>query len=357
VELSATDIVLARRQFTLRASLSVADEVLALVGVSGAGKTSVLRILAGLVRPESGRIALADEVWLDTARRIHLRPEQRPVGYLPQDYALFPHLSVAGNVRFAAGRPRPDLLERFHISGLAGERPGGLSGGERQRVGLARALAREPRVLLLDEPFGALDTVTRRTVRDELAAVLRELRLPAVVVTHAFEDAAALGGRVGVIDHGEIVQTGSVTELVRRPATAAVAGVTGANLLAGTSAAVPGGTRIELDGGGTLRSGSDVVGRVDVAVHPWSLGVADPSGATFTDTLVNVRESAGALELRTARLLVRLAPGAGPAGAPQPGEQIGLVAAPEDVFSYPARGGVAGPSPGVGSRVAGPPPG
>ena len=336
MELSATDIVLARRRFSLRVSLRVADEVVALVGPSGAGKTSILRVLAGLERPESGRITLGEEVWLDAARGLHLRPEQRRVGYLPQDYALFPHLTVAGNVRFAAGRPRPDLLERFGITGLAGERPGRLSGGERQRVGLARALAREPKVLLLDEPFGALDAVTRRTVRGELAAILREIQMPALIVTHAFEDAAAVAGRVGVIDEGRIAQIDPVGELIARPRTAAVAGVTGANLLPGVATRAGSGARVALDGGGELRSRSPVEGRVEVAVHPWSLRLADPAAAPLADTVLGARESGGALELQTTRLLVRLAPDRGPS-TPLPGDRVGLTASPDAVLAYPAR--------------------
>ncbi len=322
-----------------------------LVGPSGAGKTSVLRVLSGLERPQAGRIALGDEVWLDAARGVDLRPEQRRVGYLPQEYALFPHLSVAGNVRFAAGRPRPDLLERFHIAHLGDERPDALSGGERQRVGLARALAREPKVLLLDEPFAALDTATRRRVRDELAEILHSLPLPTIVVTHAFDDAAAIADRVGVLDAGRIVQIDSPAELTRRPAGPATAAVTGANLLHGTATGAGGGSRIGLDGGGVVHTVARVSGRVVVAVYPWSLRPERSAGTEFADTVVSVREIAGATEVRTSRLLVRLAPGELPPSLPSPGEQIGLTVAPADVFAYPAesvgaRGGVGAREPG-----------
>jgi ABC-type sulfate/molybdate transport systems ATPase subunit len=222
------DITLARRAFDLRAELSLGAETVAIVGTSGAGKTSLLRAIAGLESAAKGCITLGDDVWLDTKRGVHVSPERRRVGYLPQDYGLFPHLTVAGNIRFAARRDRPDLLERLGIASLASARPAQLSGGERQRVALARALAREPRVLLLDEPFGSLDPVTRRRVRQELADTLPTLQLPTLIVTHAFEEAAVLAGRVGVLDAGALVQIGSAAELARSPANALVAELTGA---------------------------------------------------------------------------------------------------------------------------------
>ncbi|MBV8257238.1 MAG: ATP-binding cassette domain-containing protein, partial [Actinobacteria bacterium] len=156
------------RSFELALSLEVGGTT-ALVGPSGAGKTSVLRVIAGLVRPPQGRVALGDEVWLDTERGVALPPEERRVGLVFQEYALFPHLSVRRNVAYGAGgRPVDELLERFRIAHLADARPGELSGGERQRVALARALARDPEVLLLDEPLAALDAHTRTAVRAEL---------------------------------------------------------------------------------------------------------------------------------------------------------------------------------------------
>ncbi len=149
-----------------------------------------------------GRSRSESQTWLDTDAGIDLPPERRSVGLVFQEYALFPHLDVRRNVAFG-GRERVDeLLERFRISHLAQARPADLSGGERQRVALARALARDPAVLLLDEPLSALDAHTRGVVRAELAELLAELRLPTLLVTHDFEDAAALADRVGVIVEG-----------------------------------------------------------------------------------------------------------------------------------------------------------
>ena len=190
------------RSFRASADLTVErGETVALVGPSGAGKTTVLRVVAGLLRPEEGVVTLDESVLLDTHRRIDVAPEHRRVGYLFQEYALFPHLDVWRNVRFGARRAEDvdPLLERFRIAELARARVRELSGGERQRVALARALARDPALLLLDEPLSALDAHTRAEVRAELRELLDGLGLPAILVTHDFEDAATLAHRVGVI--------------------------------------------------------------------------------------------------------------------------------------------------------------
>jgi len=275
VETLHVDLDHALRSFRLSLALDVAAETVALVGPSGAGKTSVLRAIAGLLRPERGRIALEDETWLDTASRVDLPPERRRVGLVFQEYALFPHLSVRANVAFG-GRDRVDeLLERFGIAALADARPGAISGGERQRVALARALARDPGVLLLDEPLSALDAHTRRRVRGELREVLGELGLPTLMVTHDFEDATSLADRVGVLVDGRLLQVGSPSELVASPADAFVAGFTGANLLRGVASASSNGlTEVALDAGFTAYSADEARGRVALAVYPWEVSVA-----------------------------------------------------------------------------------
>ena len=216
------------RSYRLELSLLVAGETLALVGPSGAGKSTVLRAIAGLVRPETGRVALDDDVWFDAARRVNLAPEDRSVGLVFQHYALFPHMSVQRNVEFGGKERAADLLERLGIAGLAAARPHQLSGGERQRVALARALAREPRVLLLDEPLSALDPHTRDSVREELAGHLLGFGLPTVLVTHDAADAIALADRIGVLRDGRIVQLGTPAELQDAPTDEFVARVFGA---------------------------------------------------------------------------------------------------------------------------------
>jgi len=279
---------------------------------------------------------LGEEVWFDGQRRVHLPPERRRVGYLPQDYALFPHLTVAGNVRFAAKRERPDLLERVGIAHLADARPSQLSGGERQRAALARALAREPQVLLLDEPFGALDTITRRQVREQLADLLNPLRLPALVVTHSFEDASVLARRIGVLDRGRLVQLAGATELTDRPATASVAALTGANVIEGTATPSPTGSTIRLDTGGELTSAQQASGPVQIAVQPWELELCDPSGTALTDRVLSVHDHHGHLLVRLTRFSVRIQPESNGRPAIAEGQPVGLRAAPEAVRVYHA---------------------
>ena len=271
----ALDISVALRRLRVDLALEVGRETVALVGPSGAGKTSVLRAIAGLVRPERGWIGLGDEVWLDTDGRVDRPPEARAVGYVFQDYALFPHLSVRRNISFGGARRVDELLDRFSIRHLAEARPGEISGGERQRVALARALARDPKVLLLDEPLSALDAHTRNAVRVELHELLRELCLPTLVVTHDFEDAAALADRVGVMLDGRLLQSGTPTDLVLGPADPFVASLTGGVLLPGHARRGPDGlTEVELDDGTIVYSVERGVGRVGVVVHPWEITLA-----------------------------------------------------------------------------------
>ena len=222
------------RSFVLELELEVEGTV-ALVGPSGAGKTSVLRSVAGLVRPSFGRIALDADAWFDSASGLFRKPDERRVGLVFQEYALFPHMSVRQNVAYAGKARVDEYLERFRISHLANARPTELSGGERQRVALARALARDPGVLLLDEPLSALDAHTKVAVRGELQELLREFGLPTLLVTHDYEDAASLADQVGVIVEGKLRQFASPQELVSRPADGFVASFTGANLLRGTA--------------------------------------------------------------------------------------------------------------------------
>ena len=268
------DITVPLRQFELDVALTLDGRPLALVGPSGAGKTTILRAIAGLVRPAHGHVRLGSAPWFDGARGIHLPPEERSVGYLFQDYALFPHMTVERNVAFGGPARAPELLERLGIGHLAAARPAMLSGGERQRVALARALARDPKVLILDEPTAALDAETRLTVRAHLAEILRELALATLIVTHDFEEAGTLAGRVGVLVDGKIRQIGTPADLIAAPADPFVARLTGANLLQGTAAPGAGGlTVVELDAGGVVQSADPGSGRVAVVVHPWDVTI------------------------------------------------------------------------------------
>ncbi len=267
------EVVVPLRTFSVRLSLDVSSTV-ALVGPSGAGKTTVLRAVAGLVRPRSGRIGSGGAVWFDGAAGVSLPPDRRPVGLVFQDYALFPHLTVRQNVEYSRRHRADAYLERFAIGHLEHARPVDLSGGERQRVALARALARDPDVLLLDEPLSALDAHTKAGVRTELQELLSGLDMPVLLVTHDFEDAAALADQVGVIVDGELRQTGTPGELVRRPSDPFVASFTGANLLHGHADPSGDATRVRLGDGTVITTVGLGRGDVVLAVYPWDVTVS-----------------------------------------------------------------------------------
>ena len=280
----------------LRVAVAVpSGRCLALAGPSGAGKTTVLRLVAGLFRPAHGRVTCADEVWLDTDRRIATPPERRRCGYLFQEYALFPHLRAWQNVAYGmrevprrARRRRAEaLLERFGVGALADARPRELSGGERQRVALARALGPAPRALLLDEPLAALDARSRAGAARELAAFLREADVPVLVVTHDFAEAALLGDRIAVLDGGRVRQEGTAAELAARPASGFVADFAGATVLRGfAGAGADGLTVVELEGGGSVSSTARAHGPVAVSVYPWEIEL-EPPGAPHAGSARN----------------------------------------------------------------------
>jgi molybdate transport system ATP-binding protein len=213
--------------FELDVRLEVAPGITCVTGPSGAGKSTILGAIAGLVRPDGGRIALGGEVWFDAAAGVEVPIERRRVAYVFQSLALFPHLDAIGNVQYGMARalPRAErhqraeaLLVRLGVGHLARRRPRTYSGGEAQRVALARALAMQPRVILLDEPFSALD----RPLRVQLASLVRdlvdELEVPLLHVTHSIGEARALADRVVRIEAGRVAAIGTVDELLRRRA-------------------------------------------------------------------------------------------------------------------------------------------
>ncbi len=213
-----------------------AGQLLALVGPSGAGKTSFLRMLAGLMRPQAGLVAVGDAVWCDTERGIFLPPSQRHVGMVFQQYALMPHLSALDNVALALLHlPRPqrlararEWLERVRLStDQQLRRPAALSGGQQQRVAVARALAREPRLLLLDEPFSAVDQMNRHNLYPLLADLRKDIHIPMVLVTHDLAEARMLADTLVVMDGGQVLQQGSPAHLYRAPRNVRVADLVG----------------------------------------------------------------------------------------------------------------------------------
>lgn len=213
-----------------------AGELLALVGPSGAGKTSMLRVLAGLMRPQSGKVVVRGEVWCDTQQGIWLPPQRRHVGLVFQNYALMPHLSALGNVALSllhlpySARMQQARHWLDHV-GLSADqqdrRPAGLSGGQQQRVAVARALAREPQLLLLDEPFSAVDQMNRQGLYRLLADLRRELSVPIVLVTHDLNEARLLADRLVVMDAGRVLQTGTPASIHDAPRNARVADLVG----------------------------------------------------------------------------------------------------------------------------------
>lgn len=234
---SALDMrILQRTPIPLDVALSCGPgELLALVGPSGSGKTSVLRAIAGLLRPDEGQVVVGGETLFSSAARIDLSPQRRKVGLVFQDYALFPHLSALDTVALAVSaateaeqRARAHvLLARVNLDGLEARRPSQLSGGQRQRVALARALAREPRVLLMDEPFSAVDQATRDRLKRELASLRRSLNIPIVLVTHDLQEAVALADRMSVLYRGSLLKSGTPDEVRLRPGSALVARLMG----------------------------------------------------------------------------------------------------------------------------------
>jgi molybdate transport system ATP-binding protein len=222
--------------FAIDATLQCAGgELLALLGPSGSGKSTVLRQLAGLARPRSGHVRCGGQAWFDSAAGIDLPPGERRVGFVPQDYGLFPHLSAQDNIAAAltalpsgprAVRAR-EWLARVNLAGLADRRPAELSGGQQQRVALARALAREPALLLLDEPFSAVDGATREVLYGELAVLKRELGMPIVLVTHDVEEALLLADRLTLLIDGRTQQGGHPRDVLARPHSEAAARLMG----------------------------------------------------------------------------------------------------------------------------------
>ena len=222
--------------------LQSGSSVTVLFGPSGAGKTTVLRCIAGLEQLTAGRIEFRNQIWADAAQQIHVPTQKRPIGYLFQDYALFPHLNVRENIAFGIRHLSSEIRNNriqetavsLQIEDLLNRNPAELSGGQQQRAALARALVREPDLLLLDEPLSALDGVAREHVRGELARLLRRLNIPAILVTHDWIDALSLGDRLHVMYRGEVLQEGSPQEVFAVPRHAEVASAVGMeNLIPG----------------------------------------------------------------------------------------------------------------------------
>ncbi|MYE76084.1 MAG: ABC transporter ATP-binding protein [Acidimicrobiaceae bacterium] len=284
---------------------------LAILGPSGCGKTTLLRVLSGLQRLDSGRVVLGST--LVSGPGVHVAADKRGIGMVFQDWSLFPHLTVAANVAFGLPRserprswvlPRPasrrvrDLLGMVGIAELADRLPGSLSGGQQQRVALARALAPQPSVLLLDEPFSSLDTTLRVEVRAEVAALLRDLEVTCLFVTHDQDEAFVLGDEVAVMRDGAVIQQASPAVLYEQPADRWLAGFVGeADTVAGRAEG-----DIAYTPMGPMKLQSPVHGEVDVLLRPEELALTEGSSGTVDhieffghDTLYYIREAGGSV--------------------------------------------------------------
>ena len=262
-------------------------EVVALLGPNGAGKTTLLRAIAGLAPIDSGHVRLDGQVLEDTSNGQYVPTEGRSMGFVFQDYLLFPHLNVAGNVAFGlrsrgvsrveAGRRAAEWLERVGLRDRAQAKPNELSGGERQRVALARALAPDPRLLLLDEPLAALDATTRTEVRRDLKQHLGSFRGVRVLVTHDPLEAAVLADRLVVMESGKLVQSGTPVEVTERPRSRYVADLVGVNLLRGE--ADHGVVRLAV--GQSIAAAGAATGDVFAVIHPRAVSLhrAHPEGS------------------------------------------------------------------------------
>lgn len=286
-----------------------AGQLLAVVGPSGAGKSTLLRMIAGLVRPETGQIKVAGETWLDLGQGIDLATHLRRVGMVFQTYALFPHMTALENVKTALAAPDPVEAERLlalvKLEGFGGRRSAELSGGQQQRVAMARALARKPKVLLLDEPFSAVDRVTRETLYSEIIALRAHLDMPVVLVTHDVHEAQLLADQMLVVDRGQVVAKGSTAEVMANPEALRVMGLreAAAMLRARVAAHLPDGLsqleaatgplflpRVEAEPGTWLR--------VRIMAHDVILSKARPEGLSAQNIL--------------AGQVARIVPGGGP---------------------------------------------
>lgn len=202
------------REFTLDVSFAVGDGITILAGASGAGKTTVLRLIAGILTPDEGFIELDSQIFFDSKTSVNLPIQKRRVGFVFQDYALFPHLSALENIAYGVKENEKDsrlkkareMLALFHIEPLAKQFPGEMSGGEQQRVALARALASAPSIVLLDEPLSAVDVETRRKLLDEIEAAQRQAKIPFIYVTHNEAEAARLGNHRIVLKDGKLIE-------------------------------------------------------------------------------------------------------------------------------------------------------
>ena len=291
------DIDLRLAEFLLQVRLRVDAGVLVLFGPSGAGKSLTLQCLAGTVRPDRGRVVVDGQALFDSAAAVALSPQERRIGYVPQNYALFPHLSVAENIAFGLRRSSQSaveaevrrLLSLLRLEGLASRRPAQLSGGQQQRVALARALAIRPRLLLLDEPFSALDAEVRDALRADLLRIQQQFNVGVVLVTHDVAETAMLADAVAIYDGGRVLQVGTRDQAFHQPASAVVARLIGATNIVRAQVTGSGtaGTQIAAAGVTLWSRSAAVIGETVLAViRPEAIRLLDEDEPAPEDELI-----------------------------------------------------------------------
>ena len=288
--------------FHLQTHLQIGDEIAALYGPSGSGKSLTLLAIAGLIRPTSGTIRINGRTVFDAKAGINLAPHQRRVGLVFQEYALFPHKTVSGNLSFGLDRGVPtheaacrvdEMLQLLRLQSFAQHYPHQLSGGQRQRVALGRALIGHPEILLLDEPFSALDLAIRETLRQELLQMLADYKGTILLVTHNLQEAYLMASIIAIIDGGKVLQMGTREEVLHRPRTRRVAEHTGAkNILRGVACRDPDGAWDIVWRGHHLRAdgqGLMTPGEVEFCIRPEDVRLVWPERAERRDNLLRGR--------------------------------------------------------------------
>jgi molybdate transport system ATP-binding protein len=336
---------------TLDVELSATDgEVVAILGPNGAGKSTLLRCLAGLSPLDEGRIVLDDRVLDDPTASVFVRPEQRPVGVVFQDYLLFPNLTAAQNVAFglrARGVRRRvaddralTWLERVGLADHAAHRPSALSGGQAQRVALARALATEPRLLLLDEPLAALDAGTRGEVRRDLRRHLATRDGVRLLVTHDPVDAYALADRVAIIEDGRVVQAGRLADVAARPRSRYIADLVGVNLFSG----IADDDAIAIGTGGRIVPADRPHGAALAVIQPHSVALypAPPGGSprnVWSCTVAEIDHQLDRVRVRLdgpVPLVAEITPAAAESLGLRTGDRVWASVKATEIATYPA---------------------